>query len=99
MQGASRSATVRPVWQEGVRMETSAPFVSETVEETLTTSDAVLVRVQRVLTATQAIVFSTRLRIRDSRELIMDADTFKTPAAHPVQSGEGFLPSEMTWAA
>jgi len=80
-------------------METASPFVPETVEETLTTSDAVLVRVQRVLTSTQAIVFSTRLRIRDSRELIMDANTLRTPATHPVQSREGFLPSEMTWAA
>jgi hypothetical protein len=80
-------------------METSAPPVAETLEETAAASDAVIVRVHRVLTTTQAIVFSTRLRIRDSRELIMDANTLRTPAAHPVQSREGFFPSEMTSAA
>ena len=80
-------------------METSAPFVSETLEETATSSDAVIVRVQKVLTATQAIIFSTRLRIRESRELIADANTLRAPAVHPVQSRQGFLPSEMTFTA
>jgi hypothetical protein len=73
--------------------------VPETLDETATATDALLGRVQQVLTATQAIVFSTRLRIRDSRELIADANALRTPAAHPVQSREGFLPSERPLAA
>ena len=72
----------------------SAP-VPETIEESVAASDAVLTRLEKLLTATQGIVFSTRRRISDSRTIIADANTLRMPAAHPVQSREGFLPSEL----
>jgi len=71
----------------------------ETLAETASASSELVTRVQKLLTATQAIVFSSRLRIRNSRELIDDANALRTPAAHPMHSREGFLPSETLLAA
>jgi hypothetical protein len=81
-------------------METRPPpFRSETFEETAAASDAVLMRVQKLLTASQVIVDASRVLIRDSRQLMADTNTLRIPAAHPLQSKQGFLPPEMSFAA
>ena len=72
---------------------------TETVGESVAASDTTLIRVEKLLTSTQTLIDATRLRIRDSRAVIADANTLRDPAAHPIQSREGFLPAEMTVAA
>jgi hypothetical protein len=81
-------------------MESARPrSFAATVEDTVARSHHLLIRIQTLLTSSQAMIDATRLRIRDSRTLIADANTLRIPAAHPVQSREGFLPAELIWAA
>lgn len=75
------------------------PSWTETVEQTVAASDTTLIRMQNLLTSSQAIIDATRLRISDSRAAIADANALMCPATHPVQSRKGFLPAEMTVAA
>ena len=79
-------------------MDTRQP-PPETIDETAAASDAVLWRLQKLLTASQAMIFATRQRVKDSRALITDVNMLRIPAGHPVQSREGFLPAEMAVAA
>jgi hypothetical protein len=80
-------------------MEIPSPDQRETFNETVAASDSTLIRLQKLLLSSQAIVDATRLRIRDSRRMISDANALRDPAAHPVQSREGFLPTELALAA
>jgi len=79
-------------------METRPPPAHETLGQTVAASDAVLMRVQQVLFASQAMIDATRHVIRQSRQLITDTNALAVPVAHPVQSRQGFLPSELIFA-
>jgi hypothetical protein len=80
-------------------MERRPPSPPETLDETAAASDDVLLRVQKLLTSSHTIIHATRVLIMDSRQLIADTNVTRIPAAHPLQSRQGFLPPEMVSAA
>jgi hypothetical protein len=80
-------------------MDTRRPRLAAPVDDRIADSNDLLIRLQKLLTSSQAMIDATRLRIRDTRVLIDDVNTLRIPAAHPVQSREGFLPTEVVFAA